>query len=218
MPQKVESTQSKTTSEAHSPRGKGVSTEYRKPVAFREATQLFVATAYHEAGHTVAALVFNFPILQVSMVRTEDRLGHCLGDNPIFGTNVDKLSSAEILTYKQSMVFDYAGYQAELLVRSKEKAKPGAVEDFKSMADLALILSRQRGQSSDCRRHVLTAIRRTQWLLRLCEGVVRDFAAVLAEEQIMSGGRVKEATNRHPIAEIRARVQRSWNHRREAKP
>lgn len=49
------------------------------------------ATAYHEAGHAVIALVLGRPVQAVSVLPTRDRLGVCQFRNPVFRPSEDWL-------------------------------------------------------------------------------------------------------------------------------
>lgn len=56
-----------------------------------EAPKYDSATAYHEAGHAVVALVLGRPVQLVSVLPTRDLLGVCQFRNPVFRPSEDWL-------------------------------------------------------------------------------------------------------------------------------
>jgi hypothetical protein len=87
------------------------------------------ATAYHEAGHAVAALALGRPVDRVSIRPDRDKLGVCAFRKPVFRPSEDWV--------EREMLISLAGIAAEAR-RTGEYAWDGADRDYRYAYELAL--------------------------------------------------------------------------------
>ena len=71
------------------------------------------STAYHEAGHAVAAISKEIPVTEVSIVEKEDCWGDCLHAGVMGFHCRDKRQQKQIA--RDCIIVSYAGLQAEML-------------------------------------------------------------------------------------------------------
>ena len=71
------------------------------------------STAYHEAGHAVAALSKNIPITEVTIVEKDDSWGDCLHTGVMGFYHQDMRQRKQIA--RDCIIVSYAGLQAEML-------------------------------------------------------------------------------------------------------
>jgi hypothetical protein len=141
-------------------------------------------TAYHEAGHVIAALVCGFPFEYVTIAPYEDaitsglpdilemELGHLkLTDEPLTSKGIDVndrrvLSQAEVGIVHRVMVQSLAGYyEAKLIIeKGPDKELYGALDDMHVVRMLATSLAAQPsaqpdryylGQAATCAQEVI---------------------------------------------------------------
>ncbi len=79
-------------------------------VATMKITSKLKSTAYHEAGHAAALLVYGLPFDTVTIEETEDSRGHILKPSPMM-FEVGKRKRNQIV--RQYIVSTYAGFEAE---------------------------------------------------------------------------------------------------------
>ncbi len=94
-----------------------------------------VATAYHEAGHAVAALALDRPVLKVSIRPERDRLGICAFGKPVMRPSEDWL--------EREMLIALAGMAAEARYTGSYD-RESATRDLRYVHGLAHSASRQR--------------------------------------------------------------------------
>jgi ATP-dependent Zn protease len=87
------------------------------------------ATAYHEAGHAVAALALDRPVVKVSIRADRDRLGICFFGKAIFRPSVDWL--------EREVLIALAGMAAEAR-RTGEYDREAAGRDLRYARGLSL--------------------------------------------------------------------------------
>ena len=90
-----------------------------------KVTKKLWSTAYHEAGHAVAVLVYGLPINTITIRETEDSFGHVLKPSPMM-FEVGKRKRNQIV--RQYIVSSYAGYEAERRF-DPERADEGLSQD-----------------------------------------------------------------------------------------
>src|SRR4051812_41850310 len=93
------------------------------------------ATAYHEAGHAVAALVLGRPVHKVSVLPDCDRLGWCEFKKGVFRPSEDWL--------EREVMIALAGMAAEAR-HTGEYALPEAAQDLRFVRKLALQRASER--------------------------------------------------------------------------
>lgn len=109
-----------------------------------------LGTAYHEAGHAVVGLYFNFPVAKVSIVPddAETTLGTCRHDRPpawflaLGHIGADTLPKRA--TIEARIVAILAGAESQRLFvpdESPQSIEQGAVSDLESVNDLLDVLA-----------------------------------------------------------------------------
>ncbi len=91
--------------------------------------------AFHEAGHAVAALRYEWGVREVSIVPSPDggSVGRCVRYNPMYPTGgAGSLTTVSTRDRDRIMIVSYAGYAAEVLrsPRHKRHARSRAGWDF----------------------------------------------------------------------------------------
>jgi ATP-dependent Zn protease len=107
------------------------------------------ATAYHEAGHAVAALALGRPVDRVSVRADAERLGACWFGKPVFRPSEDWL--------EREMLIALAGLAAEAL-RTGDYAWDGADRDYRYAYGLALDRTGAARQADRLVRRVLAKV------------------------------------------------------------
>src|SRR3954451_16442176 len=84
------------------------------------------ATAYHEAGHAVAALALDRPVVKVSIRADRDRLGICAFGKAVFRPSQDWLEQEVLIALagmaaeaRHTGTYDRAGAGRDLLYARK---------------------------------------------------------------------------------------------------
>lgn len=98
-----------------------------------EATRL--ATAYHEAGHAVVALVLDKPVLKVSIVPRQQYLGQCQFGKAVARSSIDWL--------EREILIALAGMAAEAL-QTGVYDRVGAGRDLRFVRSLAVQRASER--------------------------------------------------------------------------
>lgn len=111
-----------------------------------------VATAYHEAGHAVAALALGRPVHRVSVLPDRDRLGWCEFRKGVFRPSEDWLEREALIAL--------AGMAAEAR-HTGEYALPEAAQDLRYVRKLAL----QRASERSVERLERRLLAKTEHLL-----------------------------------------------------
>ena len=135
-----------------------------------------IATAYHEAGHAVMALVFDRPVQKVSILPDQRRLGHCEMRKGVSRASQDRLE-ADILIL-------LAGVVAEAIYSGSHNWT-GAALDLQSVRRLAVMRSGQ-GQAEKLTRRLMA---KTEYLLQQTRNwnAVDQIAAELLEKKSITG-------------------------------
>jgi Peptidase family M41 len=134
------------------------------------------ATAYHEAGHAVLALLLGRPVHQVSILPNRERLGVC-----VFGKGSARPSADWI---EREMLISLGGVAAEAR-HTGHYAWDAAGRDWQYVHDLAV----ERGGSRRAPRLVSRLLAKVEHLLSR-EGhwqVVERVAAELLRRGVLSG-------------------------------
>jgi ATP-dependent Zn protease len=105
------------------------------------------ATAYHEAGHAVAALALGRPVQRVSVLADRERLGSCHFGKAVFRPSEDWL--------EREILIALAGLAAEARFTGAY-AWDGAARDRQYVADLALERAGNARQAERLERRLLS--------------------------------------------------------------
>ena len=126
-----------------------------------------IATAYHEAGHAVMALIHKRPVQRVSVLANQHHLGVCLFGKAVIRPSKDWLES-EIL-------ISLAGLAAEA-IHTGNYAWAGAGRDLRHVHDLAV----QRAGERQAERYEKRMLAKAEYLLQ-DEGHWRAVELIVAE-------------------------------------
>jgi hypothetical protein len=107
------------------------------------------ATAYHEAGHAVAALALGRPVDRVSIRPDRDKVGVCAFRKPVFRPSEDWV--------EREMLIALAGIAAEAR-HTGEYAWDGADRDYRYAYELALDCAGARRQAERLVKRVLSKV------------------------------------------------------------
>ena len=135
------------------------------------------ATAYHEAGHAVAALALDRPVVKVSIQPDRDRLGICFYGKAVFRPSEDWLEREVLLAL--------AGMAAEAR-HTGTYDRAGAARDLRYAHRLAVQRAGNERQAERLERRLLAKAehllqREVNWR------AVERIAAALIEQKEISG-------------------------------
>lgn len=139
------------------------------------------ATAYHEAGHAVAALALGRPVARVSVLSNRERLGACHFQKGVFRPSKDWV--------EQEIIISLAGLAAEAR-HTGEYARDAAERDLRYVRDLAVNRAGPR-QADRLERRLLA---KTEYLLA-DDGNWRAVEAIAAE--LLARGEISGRAARH---------------------
>lgn len=139
------------------------------------------ATAYHEAGHAVAALALGRPVAKVSVLSNRERLGACHFQKGVFRPSKDWV--------EQEIIISLAGLAAEAR-HTGEYARDAAERDLRYVRDLAVNRAGPR-QADRLERRLLA---KTEYLLA-DDGNWRAVEAIAAE--LLARGEISGRAARH---------------------
>jgi ATP-dependent Zn protease len=131
-----------------------------------------VATAYHEAGHAVAALALDRPVVKVSIRPDRDRLGICFFGKAVFRPSEDWL--------EREVLIALAGLAAEAK-RTGEYQREAAGRDLRYARGLSLQRAGSQRQAERLERRLLSKAehlldRRANWraVERIAEALLQS--------------------------------------------
>jgi ATP-dependent Zn protease len=107
------------------------------------------ATAYHEAGHAVAALALGRPVQRVSILPDRERLGHCAFGKAVFRPSEDWI--------EREMLIALAGLAAEARHTGTYEWE-GAARDQQYVAGLARDRAGNPRQAERLERRMLSKV------------------------------------------------------------
>lgn len=160
-----------------------------------------VATAFHEAGHALAALLLGMPPDRVTIEPSESRFGFITGNNPLAGADHNNYTPAQLIQAEQVLVVRFAGYAAERLVASTEYARFGAQEDFEFVNDFAFVLSQQPSAKRERVNLIEAALRRAQVLVHERKRLLYDLVEALLAERTLERERLLRLLGERSISE-----------------
>jgi ATP-dependent Zn protease len=135
------------------------------------------ATAYHEAGHAVAALALDRPVVKVSIQPDRDRLGICFFGKPVFRPSQDWL--------EREILIALAGMAAEAR-HTGQYDHEAASRDLRYAHGLALQRAGNDRQAERLQRRLLSKVEHLLEQENHWAAVVR-IAAALVEQSEISG-------------------------------
>ena len=106
-----------------------------------------VATAYHEAGHAVAALALDRPVVKVSILADRDRAGICFFGKAVFRPSEDWL--------EREVLIALAGMAAEAR-QTGEYNRDAAARDLRYARGLAVQRAGNERQAERLERRLLS--------------------------------------------------------------
>jgi ATP-dependent Zn protease len=135
------------------------------------------ATAFHEAGHAVVALVLQRPVTRVSVLPDRHALGECFFGKPVFRPSEDWL--------EREVLIALAGLAAEAM-RTGEYGWPEASRDLRYARSLTL---RRAGNERQAERLEKRLLSKAEHLLSKPGHwqAVERLAAELLEHGVVSG-------------------------------
>jgi hypothetical protein len=139
------------------------------------------ATAYHEAGHAVAALALGRPVARVSVLPNRERLGACHFQKGVFRPSKDWV--------EQEIIISLAGLAAEAR-HTGEYARDAAGRDLRFVRDLAV----QRAGPRQAERLERRLLAKTEHLLA-DDGHWRAVEAIAAE--LLTRGEISGRAAKH---------------------
>lgn len=145
-------------------------------------------TAYHEAGHVVAARIKKIPIFEATIIPERDLDGHVLHCNPLRGIKLDCDSSLQARRRAESaIIVCYAGPAAQM------KYSPHSWQDFHGNDDFEMasgIAVRIYGDDVDTHLERLDRIANDLIEARWNDVVI--IAEALIKEQTLDQERIEE--------------------------
>ena len=156
----------------------------------RQSRKQLESTAYHEAGHAVAALALGRGVKCVSIVPGEEILGHCAHHKlrsfqPDIHTNGRTLRRIE-----QSILILLAGGEAEAKFRGRHN-HIGAERDYQDAIDLAMCVFGSEEETEAYLRWLL--IRARNLITSLVNWpIVEHVAAELLARKTLNGREMRE--------------------------
>ena len=156
-----------------------------------------VGTAYHEAGHAVAALVLSLPLDTVTIE------GFSKFWNPIARCEPDTLGPNERSIIEKAIVMWLAGYYAEQRACPQNDAKFGAQGCIEVASDFAELLAIQPGADANAKDIFSRGSNRARRLAAEGMEMIADVAELLIAERTVTGERLVEVLGADRIAKAR---------------
>ncbi|MFQ3650023.1 MAG: cell division protein FtsH [Gemmataceae bacterium] len=144
------------------------------------------ATAYHEAGHAVAALALGRPVIKVSIQPDRDRMGICFFGKAVFRPSHDWL--------ERELLIALAGMAAEAR-HTGHYDRQAASRDLRYAHELALQRAGNDRQAERLQRRLLSKVehlleQESHW------AAVVNIAAALLEQGEISGRQARHLFER----------------------
>ena len=139
-----------------------------------------VGTAYHEAGHAVAALVLSLPLDTVTIE------GLSKFWNPIARYEPDNLGPNERSIIEKAIVMWLAGYYAEQCACPQNDAKFGAQGCIEVASDFAELLAIQPGADAKAKDIFRRSSKRARRLAAEGMEMIADVAKLLIAERTVT--------------------------------
>ena len=133
------------------------------------------ATAYHEAGHAVAALALDRPVVKVSIQPDRDRLGICFFGKAVFRPSQDWL--------EREVLIALAGMAAEAR-HTGQYDHAAASRDLRYAHELALQRAGNDRQAERLQRRLLSKVEHLLEQESHWAAVVRIAAALIEQGEI----------------------------------
>jgi ATP-dependent Zn protease len=133
------------------------------------------ATAYHEAGHAVAALALDRPVMKVSIQPDRERMGICFFGKAVFRPSQDWL--------EREVLIALAGMAAEAR-HTGEYDLEAAGRDLRYARELSLQRAGNERQAERLERRLLSKVEHLLEQEMHWEAVTRIAAALLAQREI----------------------------------
>jgi len=156
-----------------------------------------VGTAYHEAGHAVAALVLSLPLETVTIE------GLSKFWNPIARCEPDTLGPNERSIIEKAIVMWLAGYYAEQRACPQNDAKFGAQGCIEVASDFAELLAIQPGADEKAKDIFRRSSNRARRLAAESLEMIADVAELLIAERTVTCERVVAVLGADRIAKAR---------------
>jgi hypothetical protein len=172
-----------------------------------------VQTAYHEAGHYVAAVGLGIGVKSISIEADGESLGRIIRKRSKSRNDVSEPSEREV---RRNIVLLVAGHIAEEKCRGRKLSVPqaGSWKDFHEAVDLALYVCSSEREASYL----------VSWLFERCRNAVEweinwwlieAVAAAILERKTLNGKQAmavyRKALNDHPLANGNM-VRSPWRH------
>jgi hypothetical protein len=139
-------------------------------------------TAYHEAGHFVAALFLGVPVKYVTIIPDSDSGGHCKCGFGYREGQLYEMSAATVIKFEKSMMVSLAGYEAQRKFRPSSGRSHHGAGDRKNVAEFVFRMTAPNEASLLIK--LLTV--RTRNLLAVRWNEVEKIAAALLERKWLS--------------------------------
>ena len=140
------------------------------------------ATAYHEAGHAVAALALDRPVIKVSIRPDRDRLGICAFGKPVVRPSEDWL--------EREMLIALAGMAAEARYTGIHD-RESATRDLRYVHRLALQRAGNERQAERLQRRLLAKVE------NLLDRAANRTAIERLAEELLRAGEISGRQARH---------------------
>ncbi len=150
------------------------------------------ATAFHEAGHAVAALALDRPVSKVSIRADRDRLGICAFGKPVFRPSEDWL--------EREVLIALAGMAAEARYTGTYD-RSGAARDLRYARSLALQRTGSQRQAERLERRLLAKAE------NLLERAVNWRAVERIAQELLEVGEISGRQARHLYEECLRREE-----------
>ncbi len=157
------------------------------------------ATAYHEAGHAVAAFEVGAVIHRVSIIQTEDMFGAVESGRPSWLRN-DMMHARSRLWAEARILWTLAGPVTEAR-HTGRRNRVGASSDYRTCADLALSMCQGESEEANALLRWLELRARNLLALPFVWGPVVALAAALLERETLTGRQARAICRAAPDAE-----------------
>jgi ATP-dependent Zn protease len=164
----------------------------------RRPAEALRATAFHEAGHAVAAVVQGLHVVSVSVVETRNYVGVCLEPTAL-GYQFENWNERRQIA-RACIIGSYAGLAAERLVDPDAPDLHGQNDEVDAMqtsTDYVVLPPSCRSIGDEAHLAYLSRLReKARWLVRKHRDTIGDVAAALLKHGTLDGARVEEIVQR----------------------
>ena len=159
----------------------------------KKFTKALQATAYHEAGHAVAAVYYRTRLKRATIIPEGDTTGHCLQLPPsLRGIDIEPTLRLEGLARDRVMV-SLAGRAAQLKFWSRGTRFYHARSDYERAVDL---LGRFTRTTEELEAYMKLMVIRARYFIETWWPQISAVAEALLREKTLTGAQVKAITAR----------------------